>query len=816
MKISFGGQPSAVCFQESFHRGIRGDTPRSPRPNGYLQRKQITRFILFRQACCVAKFAKITGGQIIVDMKKLSSPPFIAITLITLAGFALRLAYLWRSNPFIDEFTTALAAQMILQKGLPILPSGLFYEHGILFSYLAAPFVAFAGPENIITLARIPSLLIGTATIPLLYRIGKRWFAPWVGLIAAALLAFSPEGMVWGGRARMYALAQLLVLLTAFFAFEGARRQGDRETGRQGEGEQGSRGAGEQGRQGRQENRGTRDKGQGTKDKGQTMRWLALLALLLALLTQFGTLMFVPPILAGMAAVTGIEGRRQKAEGRKVKEKRNSSFILHPSSFILHPSSFILQGVALAAVIGVGMLVKRLGQPLGMAQLGEAGASSPFIELWNTLAYQVGVTLDWGSTVKFLSRQFGVPHHLWLTIVALLGFGVFIMLLLIHRASAGRKTSLAAQPSSLAYIFVWLVFGLTMLEMILFLEPFRRNPRYVVMGLPLFYLLTAAGLKYLLLLIKGWFALMKAQTGQQHWQRYTFRQAAMVFFGVLLVVMLPGLWKDLLIAWRTPEPPYNLAFQYVAQHRQPGDALLTMNTSGAALYLDHVDYFAIQNNAEQFLLNYPQQPVDRWLGAPWLGSVGDFNRLLNESEAWFVVDTQRLTTFGFYPGDWLATLDTQMEQVWAQEGALVYHTRVNRSPIPTEAEIVLDAQLGDAIRLDGYALDAEQSPPQLALFWSALSPIESDYTVFIHLRDAANNTLAQWDSQPLNGAYPTSQWLPGEMVIDPVSLTLPESLPPGEYYLAIGMYDLNTLERLPVAADVSGENAVLIPLSKGE
>ncbi len=621
-----------------------------------------------------------------MDMKKLSSPTFIAIIFITLAGFGLRLAYLLRSHPFIDEFTTALAAQMILQKGLPILPSGLFYEHGMLFSYLAAPFIAFARQENIITLARIPSLLIGTATIPIVYWIGKRWFRPWIGLIAAALLAFSPEGMVWGGRARMYALAQLLVLLTAFFAFEGSRNKQLAINNEQ----------------------LAKDKGQRTKDKA---RWLALLTLLAALLTQFGALMFAPPMVAGVIFLQWQTTRNQKPETRNT---------FHVSRI------WIWQILVLAAIIGVAMLVKRLGQPLGMAQLGEAGASNPLTELWNTLAYQIGVTLDWGSTLKFLSRQFGVPHHLWLTIVALAGLGIFAMLLLIHRASAGRKTSLAAQPSSPAYIFLWLVFGLTIVEMIVLLEPFRRNPRYVVMGLPLFYLITAASLKYLLLLIKGWFALMKAQTGQQRWRRYTFRQAAMVFFGVLLLVTLPRLWKDLLIAWRTPEPPYNLAFQYVAEHRQPDDAVLTMNTSAAVLYLDRVDYFAIQNNAEQFLLNYPEQPVDRWLGAPWLGSASAFNSVLNTGEAWFVVDTQRLTTFGFYLGDWLATLDTQMEQVWAQDGALVYRTRANRNPIPTAPETIINAQLGDAIRLDGYALDAEQSPPQLTLFWTALSPIESD------------------------------------------------------------------------------------------
>jgi 4-amino-4-deoxy-L-arabinose transferase-like glycosyltransferase len=141
---------------------------------------------------------------------------FVAVLILTAAAFALRLAYLLHSHPFIDEFTTVLAAVAILERGLPVLPSGLFYEHGLLFSYLDAPFVALAGEAGLFSVARLPSLLIGTATVPLLYWVGRRWLSPGAGLVAAALLAFSPEGIVWGGRARMYALAQLLVLILSF------------------------------------------------------------------------------------------------------------------------------------------------------------------------------------------------------------------------------------------------------------------------------------------------------------------------------------------------------------------------------------------------------------------------------------------------------------------------------------------------------------------------------------------------------------------------------------------------------------------------
>jgi hypothetical protein len=89
-----------------------------------------------------------------------------------------------------------------------------------------------------------------------------------------------------------------------------------------------------------------------------------------------------------------------------------------------------------------------------------------------------------------------------------------------------------------------------------------------------------------------------------------------------------------------------------------------------------------------------------------------------------------------------------------------------------------------------------------------MSPIPTDYTVFLHLRNADGQTVAQKDALSLDGAYPTSRWQPGETVIDPFSLPLPPDLPPGRYTLWAGLYRLDTLERLPVANDTSGENAV--------
>ena len=59
---------------------------------------------------------------------------------------------------------------------------------------------------------RLPSLLAGTATIPLVYLIGARTIGRASGLIAAAVMALSPFMIYYSGEARAYALMMALVV----------------------------------------------------------------------------------------------------------------------------------------------------------------------------------------------------------------------------------------------------------------------------------------------------------------------------------------------------------------------------------------------------------------------------------------------------------------------------------------------------------------------------------------------------------------------------------------------------------------------------
>ncbi len=117
------------------------------------------------------------------------------------------------------------------------------------------------------------------------------------------------------------------------------------------------------------------------------------------------------------------------------------------------------------------------------------------------------------------------------------------------------------------------------------------------------------------------------------------------------------------------------------------------------------------------------------------------------------------------------------------------------------------AWLGDALRLISY--DVSPQPATLVpgaaftttLYWQATGPVESDYTVFLHLLDGKGEIAAQLDGPPVGGRYPTSYWLPGEIVADERRLVAPINRE-GPYRLVAGLYDPVTLNRLEMVDDV--------------
>ncbi len=110
-------------------------------------------------------------------------------------------------------------------------------------------------------------------------------------------------------------------------------------------------------------------------------------------------------------------------------------------------------------------------------------------------------------------------------------------------------------------------------------------------------------------------------------------------------------------------------------------------------------------------------------------------------------------------------------------------------------------------------------PLHLTLTWRALASPRASYTIFIHLIDGAGRPVVGHDYTPLGGACPTylwfPKWLPGQTLKDPYRLSLPSDLPPGDYWLEVGMYGMTSLRRLPVVdlgGDLAGDRIILGPV----
>ncbi|MDM8532285.1 glycosyltransferase family 39 protein, partial [Anaerolineales bacterium HSG25] len=145
-----------------------------------------------------------------------TKPQYILLLLLILTGFWMRLSFLLSNVYHVDEFISMLAVQMVVEKGWPILPSGLFYDHGLLFSLLSGALVKLAGFRE--SIARWPSLLLSVMTIAAYYNVTRRLFhSVTAGLLAAALFTFDDLSILWGGRVRMYASAHFFVLLSLFW-----------------------------------------------------------------------------------------------------------------------------------------------------------------------------------------------------------------------------------------------------------------------------------------------------------------------------------------------------------------------------------------------------------------------------------------------------------------------------------------------------------------------------------------------------------------------------------------------------------------------
>ncbi len=147
--------------------------------------------------------------------------------LLVMVSFWLKLAYLQTSIYHTDEFISMLVIQMVARRGLPILPSGLFYDYGLLYSFLSGGLVALVGFAE--PIARWPVILVSVFTIAAYFMAARSLFdARLAGLLAAGLVTFDVLTIKWGVWARGYAQAHLFVLLGLTWLLTGTLKKPNR------------------------------------------------------------------------------------------------------------------------------------------------------------------------------------------------------------------------------------------------------------------------------------------------------------------------------------------------------------------------------------------------------------------------------------------------------------------------------------------------------------------------------------------------------------------------------------------------------------
>jgi mannosyltransferase len=140
-----------------------------------------------------------------------ATPAVLLTAGLTLLGLALRLVYFDQQSLIVDELSTAW---VVTGNGLGEVIDRVQTDQEITppLYYVVAWLSSKLGDST--AWLQAPSVVAGTATIPLVYALGAKTVGRPAGIVGAALTALSPYLIFYSTEARAYALVLLIVLLS--------------------------------------------------------------------------------------------------------------------------------------------------------------------------------------------------------------------------------------------------------------------------------------------------------------------------------------------------------------------------------------------------------------------------------------------------------------------------------------------------------------------------------------------------------------------------------------------------------------------------
>lgn len=757
-----------------------------------------------------------------------------AICVVLALATWLRWRYIQDVGLHVDEFSSLWAIRRVLDTGLPLLPSGVYYTRGLFHTYLTAATVELFGFSPVI--ARLPSLVFGLSSVLLLIAVGRNGWHLGVGVLAGVGLALLPEAIEASGRVRFYAPMLFWALLATWSLYDAVRF-----------------------------------------DTSRNLAWSSMRGRYLLFAVSFTLAVFshAESILLYPSFVLGI-------------------LLWRGPRFLLRPTSLVVHAICVGA-IGSRIFFELQGQPGHLATLqssqpyltfnpapmaawsiilGSFGTSTRLVwTLGGVLALAVALLALYRNSFRFDGLS---PFHQSTLFWALQLFGfLLILLLLVGESWHNARYTLIVQGHWIllgAAGLVWpilrlqlrphlqqLAFALTTCALIaIFIDDAVERTRQRSLGYENAFAFVEANLQPGDVVIspqaagcalflgrpcdyyaqgKDYEPFVIKQNGEliDRWSGATLvndrdRLAAVlssaprVWFVIdgdrLLHRFEPDFVQLVMNRFSTVLDDRKARVLFAADHQTEDPLNFDWNAQSVPVTDDFVVVrWGIDRTANhqalailtEWQVNPTREPPQLSLqlvsqtGARITQADGPLARNMisaAEAEGALVPDLRFLYLPEDHPAG-IYRIDAVFYEAATREPLIEPHPigwlRLGPDSSPPHAA-VNEAWHG-GIRLFGTGpLPAVLQPGgalPLNLMWQSDEAPEEDWIMFVHLVNRADGSLvAQIDRAPLDGFWPTSAWYAGVQLEDEFSLQLPTTLPMGDYDLLLGWYNPRTHERL--------------------
>ena len=378
--------------------------------------------------------------------------------------------------------------------------------------------------------------------------------------------------------------------------------------------------------------------------------------------------------------------------------------------------------------------------------------------------------ITWRAFGDRFWRELTFGSVVWLPRQAMAGYLLSPVLLVGLYASLRPGDAPAVSAGSPAMRVCGRLFGFVFLLPVMasLIFPDRISTRYILFVAPVFYILLAAGIRFL------------------------WRKSRVLGGSGLLVVMVVAILGLSYYFTTYQKSGYRDMARYLVSQGTPGDAIL------------------IEGPRQHLLAKYylpadrPVYPIpDVALPAHWPVTappiapemIDDYLRIIlrQHGQAWLLLAGQsEVDPNGFVPR-FLTAISFSVDCKERLDVRMCHY--VDPGYFPASLTSLFDVTFGEEFQLTGaqfsYPLDGPDARRYLlvTLDWMAKGKPSLDYTLTLRLLDQQGKIQAQTDGLPIGLLLPPTTWSAGDRKPGFMTMSIPEGTPPGDYEVVLGVYN---------------------------